>query len=274
MEKSKLNSLLKRVISALVLAPLVVWAIYYGWAATLILLLIVSALLSWEWSEMIPNRNKTVYAVTYLSAAVSTTAFIYPHYVYYPLSVIAGAALFVWLKAKNEKHRRLLTVGVPYIALGMGAFSWLYTWINPFAALWLLAAVWSVDIGGYVVGCTLKGPKLAPKISPNKTWAGLAGAIIFSVLTSLAFLALAENILEIPLNNEWQIIAAVSGAVLAVIAQVGDLLESKVKRYLKIKDSSNLIPGHGGIFDRLDGLLFAAPFVLIWFVLLIYYIAG
>ena len=269
MEKSKKDSLIKRVVSALILAPLVLWTLYNGWSTALILILIVSALLAWEWSEMVSNNKPTVYALAYLIAAVSTTAFIYPHYVFFPLSIIAATTLFVWLKAKNEKYRGLLTLGVPYIGLSMGALSWLYTWINPFAALWLVISVWSVDIGGYVVGTTLKGPKLAPSISPNKTWAGLFGAIIFSILTSVAFLYLVLMLLDLPQENNWLMITIISGGVLAIIAQIGDLLESKVKRYLKIKDSSNLIPGHGGIFDRVDGLLFAAPFVLGWFVILI-----
>ena len=90
-----------------------------------------------------------------------------------------------------------------------------------------------------------------------------------SILTSVAFLYLVLMLLDLPQENNWLMITIISGGVLAIIAQIGDLLESKVKRYLKIKDSSNLIPGHGGIFDRVDGLLFAAPFVLVWFVILI-----
>lgn len=269
MVKFENKALLKRLCSALILAPLVLGALYYSWGTTLILLFVVSAFLAWEWSEMVSNKKSSVYAVTYLVAAVTTTAFIYPHYIYYPLCLIAVATLFVWSKAKDEKHRVLLTLGVPYIALGIGTFAWLYTWVNPLAALWLVVAIWGVDIGGYLVGSTLKGPKLAPNVSPNKTWSGLVGAIIFSVIVSVFFLYVITKMLGLSLEDKWVFVAVLSGVALALIAQIGDLLESKVKRYLKLKDSSDLIPGHGGIFDRLDGLLFAAPFVLIGFVFLI-----
>lgn len=265
MEKSKKSGVWKRILSTLILAPLVLGALYHGWTTTLILVLLVGTILAWEWAEMIPNKHSSVYALSYQAALFVTTAFIYPWYIGYPLSVIFAITLFVWWKAKDEKHRRLLTLGVPYIALGIGSIVWLYTWVSPIVALWLIVAVWCVDIGGYLVGSTVKGPKLAPQISPNKTWSGLLGAIVFSALVSWGF-----GYYIIP---EWTVWAVATGAVLAVIAQCGDLLESKVKRYLKIKDSSNLIPGHGGMFDRVDGLIFAAPFVLLWCVLLIY-IAG
>jgi len=120
--------------------------------------------------------------------------------------------------------------------------------------LWLLMVIWATDTAAYFVGCNLKGPKLAPKISPNKTWSGLIGGICASMLIGLiASLMFQETAL---------FFIAFSG-VLAVVAQLGDLLESKVKRTFNIKDSGNLIPGHGGILDRLDGLTLTAPFVMI-----------
>ena len=286
MEKSKKNKLIKRIMSTLVLAPLTLWMLYYGWTTTSFLVLIVSALLAWEWSEMVPNKKKTVYAVSYLSTSVMPMMFLYPSYVCYPLVFILLMTIFVWFKAKGEEHRCLLTLGIPYIALGTGALAWLYTWISPIAAIWLLVAVWGVDIGGYLIGSTIKGPKLAPKISPNKTWSGLLGAIIFSALVSWGFsYYISVNIKTIDLVDPvWSILGAstgtkwffwtiVIGAALAIVAQCGDLLESKVKRYLQVKDSSNLIPGHGGMFDRVDGLLFSAPFVLVLCVVLVYYMA-
>ena len=260
MEKSKLTSLAKRIGSALILAPLVIGAILWGWNTTVVLLLLVSALLAWEWAEMIPNKNKAVYTSVYLMAAAAMFSF---SDIFYPLGVMCLASIFVFFKAKKEKYRRLLVFGVPYIAMGIGSFAWFYTLFGPLSALWLLLAVWSTDIGGYVVGCNLKGPKLAPKISPNKTWSGLVGAMLFSALTCLAF-----AYFYIPYDVKIYSLFVGFGAVLAVIAQCGDLLESKVKRILNIKDSSNLIPGHGGIFDRIDGLLFATPFVLVGLYLL------
>jgi len=251
MEKSKRDSLIKRVISACILAPLVLGAILYSWTTNSILLLVVSALLAWEWAEMVPNKKSAVYAVTYLSAAACVIFF--PNIIY-STGFMLAATLFVWFKAKTENHRRLLTAGVPYITLGIGSFVWLYVIFGPVSALWFVLVVWGVDIGGYFVGTTVKGPKLAPSISPNKTWSGLLGAIVFAALTSVAIAYFFER-------NDYVTFALLGGG-LAVVAQIGDLLESKVKRYLNVKDSSNLIPGHGGIFDRVDGLIFAAPFIL------------
>ncbi|MBL8834095.1 MAG: phosphatidate cytidylyltransferase, partial [Rhodospirillales bacterium] len=119
------------------------------------------------------------------------------------------------------------------------------------AILWLLASVWATDIGAFFAGRTIGGPKLAPRLSPNKTWAGLFGAMI-----SAGCVGWAASRLVPDGPSAAALIAA--GAVLAVVAQAGDLLESAVKRRFDAKDSSALIPGHGGLFDRVDGLLTAA----------------
>lgn len=258
MEKSKRISLIKRVVSTIVLAPVVLGAIVNGWDSLALLAAVVSALLSWEWASMVPNKKSAVYTAAYLFAAAC--AIFYAN-VEYSFAIMFGTALFVWYKAKDEEHRRLLTCGVPYIVLGVGSLVWLYVLFGQVITLWFVLAVWSVDIGGYVVGSTVKGPKLAPSISPNKTWSGLFGGMLFSMLTSVAIAYYFSR----GAYADFMIL----GAILAVVAQCGDLLESKVKRYLNIKDSSNLIPGHGGIFDRVDGLIFAAPFVLVIFLFFI-----
>lgn len=259
MEKSKLNSLFKRVISACVMIPLVLGALLSGWYSVALLAMLVSALLAWEWAVMVPNQKNTVYSMAYFFAAACAISFAN---VYYSLAVMLLSMIFIFVRAKGEEHRYLLTFGVPYIVLGIVSFVWMYVIFGEVTALWFVLAVWSVDIGGYVVGCTLKGPKLAPKISPNKTWSGLFGAMLFSALMSVA--------VSWYYDRGLYEVFAVLGVILAVIAQTGDLLESKIKRYLNVKDSSNLIPGHGGIFDRIDGLLFAAPFMLIIFLFFIF----
>lgn len=255
MEKSKKSSLIKRIITALILAPLTIAVIYAGQPYLNIMALVFGAMLVWEWANMVPNSNPSVYAITYmvaLSVAVLMTA---------PIMialVIIGGTLLVWFKAKNEPRRNLLTLGVLYISIGIGSLMWLYNVVGFVTTLWFLIMVWSVDVGGYVVGCNLKGPKLAPKISPNKTWSGLIGGVLFSVIASIVF----SFIFGAHANV---VFYAVFGGIIAVIAQIGDLVESYIKRSLGIKDSSNLIPGHGGVFDRVDGLIFTAPLVVLWF---------
>lgn len=255
MEKSKASAIMKRVLTSLVLAPLVLWAVYSGSPMINLLALTGGALLAWEWANMIPNAKASVYSVMYLvplSLAVLTT----------DVTVIAlvtvAVTLLVWLKAANENHRRLLTLGVPYITLGIGSLIWLFNLAGALTTLWFILVIWSVDTGGYLVGCNLKGPKLAPKISPNKTWSGLLGGMVFAAAVSVAYSYWLGS-------REAYVAFALLGMIIAVVEQIGDLVESSIKRYLGLKDSSNLIPGHGGIFDRIDGLIFAAPLVALLF---------
>ena len=140
---------------------------------------------------------------------------------------------------------------------------WVYDAVGAVMTLWLIFAVWSVDVGGYVFGSMIGGPKLAPKISPKKTWAGLIGGVFLAAVVCGGFVYLMDA------NKNIVLLFTAVAAVLAVIAQIGDLCESAIKRYLGIKDSSNLIPGHGGIFDRIDGLVFAAPFFYLFCVFMV-----
>ena len=141
--------------------------------------------------------------------------------------------------------------GILYLGLPAIALVWLRD--RPDGAslvLWLLLVVWSTDVAAYFVGRALGGPKLAPAISPGKTWAGLAGGMLGAALMG----ALASRL---GAAGAW--ISGAMALLLAAVAQAGDLFESYMKRRAGVKDSGTLIPGHGGALDRLDGLLFAAP---------------
>jgi phosphatidate cytidylyltransferase len=126
-----------------------------------------------------------------------------------------------------------------------------------------IGVVIATDVGAYFTGRTFGGPKIAPKISPSKTWSGLAGGMFAAGLWGLlvAYLWLViEGPSSSPFDRSNLLFAVVAGALLAIVAQAGDFLESWLKRRAGVKDSSRLIPGHGGVFDRIDGLL---PVVLI-----------
>jgi phosphatidate cytidylyltransferase len=116
---------------------------------------------------------------------------------------------------------------------------------------WTLALVWATDIGAYFAGRAIGGPKLAPKFSPNKTWAGLVGGVLVTALFSFV------------LHVYWQLPfrLVLLSMPLAVVAQMGDLFESWLKRQAGAKDSGTIFPGHGGVMDRLDGLIPVAPLV-------------
>ncbi len=280
MEKTNVNltSLQKRVLTSLIMIPLVIGALRFGHPYVDILVYLVGVMLAWEWSVMIPNQKANLYAVCYAFAlGCSLIVFNNRYVLFFALAIIS---VFVYLKAKNEKYRCLLTLGVPYISIGVGALFWMYFLFDAFGSfsgekgsyvmtLWFILMVWSVDIGGYIIGTYLRGPKLAPKISPNKTWSGLIGGVILAIAVSFIYLYIIKNIYGVALPMKKQMWFAQLGAVIAFIAQIGDLVESAIKRYLQIKDSSSIIPGHGGVFDRIDGLIFAAPITYFYFALVL-----
>jgi phosphatidate cytidylyltransferase len=176
----------------------------------------------------------------------------------------AGGLAVEWLRLlRVSRHGAAPRVaGLGYVLLAAVSLLWLRS--DPAAGradvLFLLCVVWSNDTGAYLLGRWIGGPRLAPRISPGKTWSGAAGGLLAAVAVGL----LAAHVLaDAP---SWRAIPL--SAALAVVAQGGDLLESFVKRRLEVKDSGHLIPGHGGLFDRLDALLAAAPvaalLALIW----------
>lgn len=146
----------------------------------------------------------------------------------------------------------VFATGLIYILLAATALLWLRAdaRVGRANVLFVLLAVWATDIGAYLIGRLAGGVPLAPSISPAKTWSGAVGGLACA-------LGVGIGAAEISLGPVWRALA-VAGS-LSIAAQAGDLLESGVKRHLGVKDSSRLIPGHGGLLDRLDGLLAAAP---------------
>lgn len=171
------------------------------------------------------------------------------------LMVLAVVAAAVAATAGLRRHESPVRMATGAVLIGV--FSLSFIWIRSIPdtglelVIWLVVAVWFTDVGGYFFGKTIGGPKLAPRISPNKTWAGLLGGVLLTTLWSLAALSWAREFAVGPV-----VAAAVS---IAVLAQLGDLSVSAVKRRFGVKDASGLIPGHGGVLDRLDGMLLTGP---------------
>ena len=143
-------------------------------------------------------------------------------------------------------------LGIPYAAGATMALMVLGTDVayGALAIVWLMAVIWAADSLAYFAGRTIGGPKLAPVLSPKKTWAGLGGAIAGGILASLAVASLA--------GLPSLVLLALLGGLLAVVGQAGDLFKSALKRFYGVKDAGRLIPGHGGVLDRVDGLVAAA----------------
>jgi phosphatidate cytidylyltransferase len=159
-----------------------------------------------------------------------------------------------WLGlCRGSGSASLRSAGLVYILLAGAALLWLRldSFVGRADVLFLLLVIWAGDIGAYLIGRWIGGPRLAPRISPGKTWSGAAGGLLAAIAAGL-FVA---HVLSDTVT--WRAVVIAAG--LGVIAQGGDLLESFVKRRLEVKDSGRLIPGHGGLLDRLDGMLAAAP---------------
>jgi phosphatidate cytidylyltransferase len=167
---------------------------------------------------------------------------------------VLGLAIEWLVLCRRPGWAAMRSAGVAYVLLAGVALLWLRA--DPVAGradvLFLLLVVWAGDIGAYLVGRWIGGPRLAPRISPGKTWSGSLGGLIAAIAVGVLTAHLMSGNLTI-----WR--SALIAGLLEVVAQGGDLLESYVKRRLQVKDSGHLIPGHGGLFDRLDGVLAAAP---------------
>ena len=259
------SNLFLRIVSSIVFVPIVLSAIWYGRGAYEdysiplfnIFLAFLGAGLSWEWDLMF-HKKTTVNAIL-MALFACLVVFLTEDCPSFALWVILAGLTTLFYKTKGELG---FALGVVYICLPLAALCYLYHTnghVSREVVLWLFFVVWATDVGGYVVGKTVGGPKLAPKISPKKTWAGLIGAICFAMAIAYIFALYlkAHGYMtgDFIFNTKMLV---VSSGLLAVVSQMGDLFESHIKRRLQIKDSSNIIPGQGGLFDRFDGLIFAA----------------
>ena len=240
----------QRIISSLILLPLVGLAIWFAYPWFQILLGIVIVLLSWEWDKMFTNKL-TPFAI--ISAAVATAAMLMVASGQMALlfaGIVAAVSLFTYAESKKSiyPHPLLRAFGIFYItAFAVSAVFVLNTFGTLFV-FWLILIVSATDVGGMMIGLPLRGPALCPSISPKKTWSGFFGGLVFAILIAVLFGILFN------LGNIADLI--LFGAIISVFAVFGDLLESKIKRIVGVKDSSNIIPGHGGMFDRIDSLMF------------------
>jgi phosphatidate cytidylyltransferase len=190
-----------RVASALVLGPLVLAALWFGFPWIDLIAAIAAPVIVSECVHLTPRRPLArVFAIVYALAAL---------------------VALLWLRHQPASGRETV--------------------------LWIVVVVWATDIGAYFLGKLAGGVKLAPRISPGKTWSGLIGGMCWAAVASAAMGLAFEQGATFGL--------AAIGVVLAIVAQLGDLLESAAKRDAGVKDSGHLIPGHGGLLDRIDGLV-------------------
>ena len=171
------------------------------------------------------------------------------------LGVVSGCVyeLLVMAKGQNPIRLKALAIGLGYVLLTCLSLTYVVVGLAPEKVVWLMIVVWVTDIMAFVVGSYLKGPKFAPRISPQKTWSGFVGGILCAVCASYVygFYCLKDHSHSLA-HSVWL------SLVLSIAVHYGDLLESWLKRSFQVKDSGGIIPGHGGILDRVDGLLAAS----------------
>jgi phosphatidate cytidylyltransferase len=246
-----------RIASAVVLVPAAIAATHFGGGYFLVLIAVGVALLSLEWGGMSAPRSPTRVAAA-LTAAILIAVFLmyFDRYAWAWTAVALGAAGAALVARGVAERPSDAAFGVIYIAPAAVCLVWLRDTnmtLSPQGHWWtfmLFAATWAADIGAFAVGSTLKGPKLWPRFSPNKTWSGFVGGLMFSMGAAALMAALPVFRL-----NPWA--AALIGLAVGLATMAGDLWESALKRRFGVKDSGDLIPGHGGLLDRVDGLMFA-----------------
>jgi phosphatidate cytidylyltransferase len=244
-----------RVYSALVLISVALFLTLTSPESFALLIILFISAMAWEWGRLVRGEGlDTAFGLQIAATAAAAWATVQGCPACALLVVIAGTVgVFVIRAAEVERPQAWWSAaGVYYAGFPAVALIWIrgdpaYGWL---AILYLFLIVWTTDSAAYLFGRWIGGPKLAPRISPKKTWSGLIGGALSAGLAGLAFAYVTEGAFSPPL--------ALLAVVLAVISQLGDLGESAIKRIFGMKDTSGLIPGHGGVLDRIDGLLFAA----------------
>lgn len=244
-----------RVLSALVLLPVVLGLLYLGGWGFALLLALAALLMAGEWDRLTGGPGYGLLGLAMSLALLMVLALgYYGRADWALLTLVPAAIVLAGLSLPAGRSPLWPLLGLFWLGLPCLALLWLRMGDDGLlAVLWLFLAVWSCDTGAYFAGRSIGGPKLAPRISPKKTWSGLLGG--------MALAAAASALLAAALGHGDMRVLAFLGALLALISQCGDLAESALKRRFDVKDSGTLIPGHGGILDRVDGVLFAAPAV-------------
>ncbi len=251
--------LVRRIVSSLVLAPPVLAAVYFGSPWVEAMLLLAAAEMAREWAKLCDGGHASPGGVVIAAGAIVAIALLSWSGIGVALIVVIAtvAAAFVSGLPRGRETAFWLAAGAPVVVLPCLAFLWLRLEAEQGRELcfWLLAAVWATDIGAYAVGRTVGGPRLWPRVSPGKTWSGLAGGVVAASVVGVATAWL--------IGVDRAVALAVAGALVALVSQSGDLAESAVKRRFGVKDAGKLIPGHGGLLDRVDGLIAAIPAVAV-----------
>lgn len=240
-----------RIVSGGILAAIAFGFAYAGVKPFALLVLVVALFLSWEWGRMVRGVATDLAFYVHAFAVSAAIALASGGYAALSVAVLVTAAIIL-VPLVFGRGARLSALGVFYVGLPAVALLWLRA-DEPYgfpALLLIFAIVWSSDIFAFAAGRLIGGPKLWARVSPNKTWSGFIGGCTAAALAASAFALFLTD------ASAWRL--AVIGLGLALIAQMGDLAESALKRLFGRKDASSLIPGHGGFMDRMDSIVAVA----------------
>lgn len=257
--KKRLVGTRLRVFSSIFLIPAAISVVYFGGVAFFVTITLAALAMVHEWARMVDEKPL---GRSFLGlAGTSVTSVMLAGIGQFSLAFVACAigGIVTFLMGHSKRNTRFWAgFGVLYIIAPSIALVWLRE-VPEFGrtlTFMLFAVVWGTDIGAFFAGRLVGGPKFYPTISPKKTWAGTVGGVLLgaSVFTAIAWYMFAQQALI------WFFIA---GAGLAMSSVAGDIVESAMKRGFGVKDSGGLIPGHGGVLDRLDGMIFATVAMVI-----------
>ncbi|WP_417669007.1 phosphatidate cytidylyltransferase [Roseibium sp.] len=246
-----MSDLKLRLISAVILGPAVLLIAYLGGIPYLCLIILAALLFQHEWFSITGTVDKSVPAIVGYGGLAASAVTYYVGLPLVALGLVGVGVVGVYATGGMSKSARWGAEGVLYSGLALLALLGARLADTGLVFIfYLLIVVWATDIFAYFAGRAFGGPKLWRRVSPNKTWSGAIGGLCSAVALGTGFVAAT--------GQQYLLVWAALAVFLSVLSQAGDLLESAIKRRFDVKDSSNLIPGHGGIMDRIDGLVSAA----------------
>jgi phosphatidate cytidylyltransferase len=243
------RNLMLRIASAGLLVPLAIGTAYLGGWAFTAFWSVAALAIWWEWTRLLGFGAASPAVLFGLGALIALALLVLNGYG--PLAWLAAAFAAIVIAGVAPQHRVWAGIGIAYAgALLIATLALRQDETAGFVAIvFLFAVVWMTDIFAYFVGRAVGGPKLAPAISPKKTWSGAIGGVVAATAAGLVVLR--------PTGPEAMAKLALIILLLSAVSQAGDLFESRLKRVFQVKDASTLIPGHGGVMDRLDGFMAA-----------------
>jgi phosphatidate cytidylyltransferase len=244
-----------RTASGVVLATVAVLANWAGSIPFAAMVCIIGVAMSWEWGRIVRGTAWDRTMLAHGTAVVGAIVLAAAGLAVWALALLALAAIgvaFGRLVVNSDRHLVMSAAGVLYVGLPSVALVWLRDAdaAGSLALLFVFAVVWTTDTFAYLCGSMIGGPRIWPALSPRKTWAGTIGGIVFAGAIALAFAWTS--------GSQAAIVLLSTALLLSAATQLGDLLESAIKRRYQIEQASSLIPGHGGFMDRMDGIAAAA----------------